>query len=252
MTATASMGSVHLESRGTTRIITLNRPHVLNALDVETQERLLFCLRTVEADTDARALVLTGAGRAFSSGGDRTLIRAIAKGTFTDLDGLARTSVGTIKCLLTLPVPVIAAVRGPAVGMAAGLVALCDYVVMGEQGYLCDPNVAFGAGPHLECRLVWPLLTSYAVAKELLMTGRKVHAHEALQLGLVSRTCPDGEEVTTALEMVEEFMALPPAGLAAVRRAFNEPLLAQILRLIEEARETRELPNQAWLDKLDT
>jgi enoyl-CoA hydratase len=251
MTATASTASVLIESRGTTRIIILNRPDVLNALDAEAQQRLLFCLQTVQADTEARALVLTGAGRAFSAGGDRTLIRAIAQGTFTDLDGLARISVEMITCLLTLPVPVIAAIRGPAVGMAAGLVAICDYVVMGDQGYLCDPNVAFGAAPHLECQLVWPLLTSYAVAKELLMTGRKVHADEALKLGLVTRTCPDGEELTTALEMAEEFMALPPAGLAAVRRAFNEPLLAQILRLIEEARETRELPNQAWLDKLD-
>jgi enoyl-CoA hydratase len=252
MTATASTDSVVIESRGTTRIIILNRPHVLNALDAETQQRLLLCLQSVESDRDARALVLTGAGRAFSAGGDRELIRAIAEGTFTDLDDLARISVGMIRCLLTLPVPVIAAIRGPAVGMAAGLVALCDYVVMGDQGYLCDPNVAFGAGPHLECQLVWPLLSSYAVAKELLMTGRKVHADEALKLGLVSRTCPDGEELTTALDLVEEFMGLPPAGLAAVRRAFNEPLLAQILHLIEDARETRELPNQAWLDKLDS
>src|ERR1700751_1505762 len=88
MTATASTDSVVVESRGTTRIVILNRPNVLNALDAEAQQRLLLCLQAVEADRDARALVLTGAGRAFSAGGDRELIRAIAEGTFTDLDGL--------------------------------------------------------------------------------------------------------------------------------------------------------------------
>ncbi len=251
MAVTASSDSVVLESRGALRIVIFNRPNVLNALDAEAQHRLARCVQAVEADGDARALVLTGAGNAFSAGGDRELIRAIANGTFTDLDDLARATVGTVKCLLSLPIPVIAAVRGPAVGMAAGFVALCDFVVMGERGYLSDPNVAFGAAPHVECQLVWPMLTSYAVAKEILMTGRKVYADEALKLGLASRTCRDGEELTTALAMAEELMALPAAGLAAVRRAFNEPLLAEILRVIEERGKTKDLPNQAWLDKLD-
>lgn len=251
MTSRAPTDPVLLESRGVTRIITLNRPHVLNALDEQAQHGLLSCLRMVETDNEARALVLTGAGQAFSSGGDRALIRSIADGSFTGLDELADTSVETIKCLLTLPIPVIAAVRGPAVGMAAGIVALCDYVVMGDQGYLCDPNVAFGASPHVQCRLVWPMLTSYAVAKELLMTGRKVQADEALELGLVNRTCRDGEELSAALTMADEFVALPAGGLAAVRRAFNEPLLAELLRLIGNQEKTGELPDQGWLDKLD-
>jgi enoyl-CoA hydratase len=251
MTYTESNGPVILESRDAVRIVTFNRPKVLNALDAEAQHRLARCVRAVEADRDARVLVLTGAGNAFSAGGDRELIRAIANGTFTDLDGLTEATVGTVRCLLTLSIPVIAAVRGPAVGMAAGLVALCDFVVMGEQGYLCDPNVAFGAAPHVECQLVWPRLTSYGVAKEILMTGRKVYAEEALRLGLVSRTCRDGEELTTALGMAEELMALPPAGLAAVRRAFNGALLSEILSVIESREKSKDLPNQAWLDRLD-
>jgi enoyl-CoA hydratase len=242
---------VVLEARGEVRVVIFNRPSVLNALDAEAQHLLARHVEAVAADSEARALVLTGAGRAFSAGGDRELIRAIANGAFTDLEDLARATRDTIRCLLTLSVPVIAAVRGPAVGMAAGLVALCDFVVMGDQGYLCDPNVAFGAGPHVECQVVWPMLTSYAVAKEILMTGRKVYADEALRLGLVNRTCPDGEELTTALAMIEDLMALPPAGLAAVRRSFNEPLLAEILRRIEDPEKNKELPTQAWLDKLD-
>lgn len=243
--------TVLLEAKGRVRVITINRPDKLNALHAETQQRLLDRLQEVESDEDARALILTGAGEAFSSGGDKDLIREIVQGTFTDVDGLGRIHMGTIRTLLTLPVPVIAAVRGPAVGVAASIVALCDFVVIGEKGYLCDPNAKFGSAPHPECQLIWPLLTSHAFAKELLMSGRKVWGPEAYRVGLANRLCADGEELVTALSMAEEFVELPSGGLAVAKRACNEPILEQLVRVIDSAKETRELPNDQWLTALN-
>jgi enoyl-CoA hydratase len=123
--------------------------------------------------------------------------------------------------------PVIAAVQGAAVGFGAELLALCDIVVMAEGSFLSDPHVKYGLPPSPACRLVWPHLTSVAVAKELLMTGRRVEAPEALRLGLINRVTPSGEELKVALAVAEDLAGLPVSGVAAVKRAFNRPLAEQ-------------------------
>lgn len=219
--------SVLMESVGAVRILTLNRPEKLNAADLEMQQRLVTRLRAVADDDEARVLILTGTGRAFSAGGDRSILREMAAGDLRQRGELGRVHVETIRCLLEFPIPVIAAVNGPAVGYAAGLVALCDLVVMGEDAFLCDPHVKFGVAATTATQLVWPRLTSYAVAKELLMSGRQVGAKEALRLGLTNRVSPAGQERATALEMSEIFVGLPRAGIAATKRAFNRSLRAE-------------------------
>jgi len=224
--------SVLAESAGSVRILTLNRPRKLNAADLEMQERLLACLQSVAADADARALVLTGAGRAFSAGGDRELLRQIAAGRLQHGDALARVHAGTLRCMLGLSIPCIAAVNGPAVGYAAGLVAMCDVVVMGENGFLSDPHVKFGIAATTATQLIWPRLTSEARARELLMTGREVHAPEAVNIGLANCMCAAGEELATAMAFAEKFAALPPKGIADTKRGFNKPLLQALDELL--------------------
>lgn len=233
MTDTQSKApSVLTESVGAIRILTLNRPEKLNAADLEMQERLLSCLEAVAADPEARAVILTGAGRAFSAGGDRDILRKIAEGTNDQQEALASAHEATIRCMLGLTIPAIAAVSGPAVGYAAGLVAMCDIVVMGENGFLCDPHVKYGIAATTAAQLIWPRLASEALAREILMTGRQVQAEEAVAIGLANRVCPAGEELATAMEIAETFAALPAAGVAATKRAFNRPLLRQIEELL--------------------
>jgi enoyl-CoA hydratase len=118
-------------------------------------------------------------------------------------------------------------VQGAAVGFGAELLALCDIVVMAEGAFLSDPHVTYGLPPSPACQLVWPYLTSVAVAKELLMSGRRVEAGEALRLGLVNRITARGEELNVALRIAEELAGLPVSGLVAVKRAFNRPLVEQ-------------------------
>jgi enoyl-CoA hydratase len=217
--------SVIAEAAGAIRILTLNRPDKLNAADLELQERLLGCLQAVADDRDARVLVLTGAGRAFSAGGDRDILRRIAAGSNDQQGALGRVHAETIRCMLGLDIPVIAAVNGPAIGYAAGIVAMCDVVVMGETAFLSDPHVLYGIPATTAVQLIWPRLCSELLARELLMTGRRIEAQEAVAIGLANRVRPAGEEMATAMAIAESIVALPPAGVAATKQAFNRPLL---------------------------
>jgi enoyl-CoA hydratase len=196
--------------------------------------RLLAELQAVAADTDVRAVILTGAGRAFSAGGDRDILRKMADGTNDQHDRLAAVHVGTIRCLLGLNIPAIAAVSGPAVGYAAGLVALCDFVVIGDNGFLSDPHVAYGIAAATGTQLSWPRRAGEGVVRHILMSGRKVLADEAMAIGLADRRCAAGEELATALDMAQTFTALPPGGIAATKRAFNRALLRDLEDLLAQ------------------
>lgn len=229
-----SQPSVIAEARGAVRILTLNRPAKLNAADLEMQQRLLGHLEEVAADGEAHALILTGAGRAFSAGGDRDILARIAEGREGQHAELGRVHVATIRCLLGLEIPAIAAVPGPAVGYAAGLVALCDIVVIGANGFLSDPHVHYGIAATTACQLVWPRRASEGTVREILMSGRKVPAEEAVAIGLANRLCAAGEELATALEIAQGLAALPPAGIARTKRAFNRPLLAALDDLLAQ------------------
>lgn len=228
----ASQPSVIVETEGTVRVLTLNRPDKLNAADLEMQQRLLGHLEDVAADRDIRALVLTGAGRAFSAGGDRDILRRMAQGIEDRQAELGRVHVATIRALLGLEIPAIAAVPGPALGYAAGLVALCDFVVMGPEGCLGDPHVGFGMAATTATQLTWPRRASEGVVREILMSGRKVPAEEAVVIGLANRLCAAGQERATALEIAQGYAAMPREGIAATKRAFNRSLFAALEDLL--------------------
>jgi enoyl-CoA hydratase len=221
---------IQLEVRGSLRVLTLNRPDKLNAADLSMQRSLVECWRTIQADDQVRAVVLTGAGRAFCAGGDLSLVDQLATGNDALQEELSLIHRQLLTAMLETDLPVIAAVRGAAVGFGAELLALCDIVVMAEGAFLADPHVAYGLNPSPACQLLWPHLTSVAVAKELLMSGRRVEAAEAVQLGLANRMTARGEELTVAFGIAEELAAFPVAGVVAVKRAFNRPFVEQYRR----------------------
>jgi enoyl-CoA hydratase len=222
---------VLLRSEGPFRIITLNRPEKLNAADLVMQRRIVDRLQEASADPEARAIILTGAGRAFSAGGDRSLLEQMAAGGFHESEALAQVHWDTIDALFASAKPIIAAFRGPAVGFAAGVVAMCDMVVMAEGAFFCDPHVTFGGAATTGTLLAWPRLAPMVVVKDILMSGRRVYADEALRIGLANIVCPVGEEVETALKLAAPYAQLPTSGVAATRRALNRGMLAEIERL---------------------
>jgi enoyl-CoA hydratase len=218
------------EQLGRVRVLTLNRPDKLNAADLDLHRRHLACWDDVAKDDTARAVVITGAGRGFCAGGDLDMLRESQADPELQAE-LSRIHRALLHRMLSLPKPIIAAVNGPAAGFGAELAALCDFVVMSRAADLSDPHVQLGIAPSPGCVLVWPLLTSHSVAKEILTTGRRVGGDEALRLGLVNRLAAPGEVLTAALELANELAALPPAGVIAAKEAFNRPLLEEIARL---------------------
>jgi enoyl-CoA hydratase len=219
---------VLLEHRGAVGVLVLNRPEKLNAADLAMQRLLLERWRQLGADEGVRAVVLTGAGRAFCAGGDVELLQDAQRPV---RDELSRIHRELLPLMLQCPVPTLAAVHGPAVGFGAELAALCDLVVMDENAYLSDPHVRYGLPASPGCQLVWPHLTSRAVAKELMLSGRQVNADEALRLGLANRVTAPGDDVRVALELAAELAAMPAAGVAEIKRASNAPLLDELTRL---------------------
>jgi enoyl-CoA hydratase/carnithine racemase len=215
------------QSLGAIRILTLNRPEKLNALNLEMQRHLLAEMQDIAAADDVRALILTGAGRAFCAGGDHSVRQEVTSGAPTRREEIGRGYLETMRCLLRLSIPVIAAVNGIAAGFGAGLVALCDMVVMGEGALLSDPHVKFDLPADPAAQLMWPRLTSPIIARELLLTGRQVDATEALNLGLANKVCPRGEERAVALQLAKVFVELPPAGVAATKRSLSHGLIEE-------------------------
>jgi enoyl-CoA hydratase len=201
--------------------LTINRPSRANALDHEITDALLAAVRLLTADSRVRCLVLTGAGRSFSAGGDVSTIQAMR----TD-PGLRREILSAHTELfwemVRLPFPSIAAVNGAAVGAGCTVALLCDLVVMAEDASLSDPRVALGLLDGAGGLVLWPLLTSLSAAREHLLLGDRVSATEAHRLGLANRVFAPGELLREAAVLAQRLAALPPEAVRQVRSLLNE------------------------------
>lgn len=179
-------------------LVTLNRPEARNSVSFEMWESFSALLDRIECETPARALVLTGAGGTFSTGGDMKIPPARGEGALSPATRLEWGQRITAR-LRRLPVPVIAAVEGGAWGMGWSLVLACDLVFTAENARFGAPFVNFGLAPDGgSCWLLARQLGRRRAA-ELVFSGRDVDAAEALSLGLVSRICPAGATVEAAL-----------------------------------------------------
>lgn len=187
---------IQVEEDGPIRIVRLNRPNELNATNHELHHALAQLFPQI--DTEARAVVLTGNGRAFSAGGDFGYLDELTHDEALRQETLAdgkRIVTGMAACR----VPIIAAVNGPAVGVGCSLVALSDIVFIAESAYLADPHVALGLVAADGGPITWPLLTSLHLVKEYALTGDRIPAARAAEIGLANHVCADGEVVEQAL-----------------------------------------------------
>lgn len=217
------MALVELHRDAGVAVVTINRPERRNAVTPEVQLAMIELLRAVEADDDVRAVVITGAGNDFCVGGDFAVVEAMMASD-AERERLAGIHAQIADCVLGLAKPVIAAVNGPALGFGAELAAFCDMVVMSDNAFLCDPHVRMGLPPAPGALLIWPQLTSRAIAAELMLTGREVPAEEALRLGLANRVVPRGQALAAAIALGQELGALPADGVRAARQALRRSL----------------------------
>ena len=214
---------LRVEHDGAVTILTLNRPEHLNAFDEALHHAFARFWIDLDHDDSVRAVVLTGAGRAFSAGGsidDFDLFR-------TDLTARAvamRSARRLVDEMLNVRVPVVAAVNGPAVGLGATLSSLCDVVFVADTAHLADPHVAVALVAGDGGAITWPHHTSLLKAKQYLLTGDRVSPHEAVAIGLANFVAPAADVVNEATAFAQRLAALPPQAVQDTKLLLNQHL----------------------------
>ncbi len=208
---------------GPVRLTELNRPEQRNAASEPLHTALAGAWDPLAGDGAVRAVVLTGRGRAFSAGGDFQVMTRVQRDAAFRERSIAearRIITGMVRC----PVPVIAAVNGPAVGLGCSLALLSDLVLMAEGACLADPHVQVGLAAGDGGAIMLPLLVGLPRAGELLFLGGRVSSAEAVRLGLANRVVPGDQLLDEALALARRLAALPGPALRGTKRAVNEHL----------------------------
>jgi 2-(1,2-epoxy-1,2-dihydrophenyl)acetyl-CoA isomerase len=218
--------------------ITLNRPDALNAWTPQLGRELIATLDRVAGDSDVRAVVLTGAGRAFSSGAD---LKAVSAGDGSG-DAPPPDVLATLRDIYNpllirvreLPKPVLAAVNGGAVGIGCSLALAADLVVAAESAYflLAFANIGLaldgGASASLVARI------GHARASEMALLAERIPAAQAKEWGLINRVVPDGELPTVVGEIAGRLAAGPPGSYATIKRTLNTAALAGFAATLDQ------------------
>jgi enoyl-CoA hydratase len=227
--------SILLESDGPVRIITLNRPDHRNAVNHEMHTAFTRLWPALTDDADARAVVITGAGSFFSSGGDLVQwFENFVQNPITRRAGM-KEARRVVREMVEFPLPVIAAVNGPAVGFGCSIAVLCDIVLMSERAFFADTHVASGIVAGDGGSVAWPLLMSLLRAKEYLLLGERIPASLAVEIGLANRVVAEGEVLKEALVLAHRLAKLSPIAVQDTKRALNLHLERAISGILDFA-----------------
>lgn len=214
------MSLIVTEPQGPVTTITLNRPDKLNAFGGTMREDLLDALRRASSDEACRAVVITGAGRAFCAGGDVDYMGGLQKnGDVAGFRTLLDAGKQIVLAIAEMPKPVIAAINGVAAGAGCNLALACDYRIASDQAKLGETFVRIGIHPDWGGTWLLPRLVGRSRALELMMTGRIIEAPEALAIGMVDRVVPATDLVAESMKLAGAFAAGPPLALAGIKRA---------------------------------
>lgn len=218
-----SYETILLERDGGIATITLNRPKQLNALSQAVISELSRAFDELGADTNIRAVVLTGAGdRAFAAGADIGELAQLQSSTQGRL--LATRSHALGRKMADMAQPIVAAINGFALGGGLELALACDIRIASDTAQLGLPEVTLGIIPGWGGTQRLPRLVGPGMAKLLMMTGERIDATEALRIGLVERVVPQAELLASARELAEKLASLPSISIAAIKQAVNHGL----------------------------
>ena len=210
--------------------VTINRPEKLNGLDIKTVSELIDASQAIRDDPEIRALILTGAGRGFSSGadlsGDSGASNAARGGSSKpDAGKVLETHYNPLlENLMALNVPVITAVNGPAAGAGCSLALSGDFVICAESAYFLQAFVNIGLVPDVGSTWLLPRIIGRARALEMMMLGEKIPAQKALDWGMAYKVVPDAELMDTAKTLAQRFAKGPTQAYALIRQGVRDCL----------------------------
>jgi len=212
-----------IDNEGPVRTITLNRPDVLNALNDALLLSLTEAVREAGRDIAVRCLILTGAGRAFSSGQDLAYVRdRYACGEAIDFGPHLRNLYHPlILGLRKMEKPVIGAINGVAAGAGCSLALACDLRIAAQSASFIEAFINVGLVPDSAATFMLPRLVGISRAMELAWTGRRVGADEALRIGLVNDVVPDEQLRASAWKLARKLAAMPGRAIGLTKRAIN-------------------------------
>ena len=230
----ASHETIDVRIEGSAATIELNRPDALNAWNEQLGRDLLGAVSSLGADEAVRAVMITGAGRAFSSGADLKEQRTSDNGEAPDLSQRLKSLYNPIILgIREMPKPVLAAVNGPAVGVGCSLALACDLIVTARSAYFLLAFVNIGLVPDGGTTATVPARAGIARAAEMAMLGERVPAPQALEWGLVNRVVADDELAAEAAALRARLAAGPTRSYANSKRLLNRRVLAGLDQQLE-------------------
>ena len=233
--------TIQLEMLGSVAVITLNRPESLNALNIQVGEEFQKAVEQIR-QSGARAVVLTGAGRAFCAGGDLREMQRMA-----ERDGRVEAFFDEPleilnECILLIrntPLPFIAAVNGAASGGGCNLALACDIVIAAEGARFNQAFIKIGLVPDCGGTFILPRLVGWRRATELFMTGDVVDASSALQMGMINAVVPDSELISRAMAMAERVAQAPTIAIGHIKELLEASATNEYSDQLELERETQ-------------
>lgn len=235
--------TIQTESRNAVCLLTLNRPDKLNALTTEVAYE--FKAAVYEAiEKGSRAIVLTGAGRAFCAGGDVREMQNIAtsEGRLEAFfDEPLRILNEAILLIRQTPLPFIAAVNGIASGGGCNLALACDIVIAAESAKFNQAFIKIGLSPDCGGTFILPRLVGWKRAAELMFTGDMVTARDALEMGMINAVTPDTDLMSSAMAMAERLAAAPTSAIGQIKKLLEASA-------VNDQRSQLELERQAQIE----
>lgn len=201
-------------------ILTLNRPQALNAMSIALEEELLQAVQICQREDEVRAVLITGAGRAFCAGGDLKYMEG-GLGLFAGKVWVEHAN-RLVEAIAGLPKPVIAAVNGPAVGGGMNLALVCDAVIAAEEAFFSEIFTQVGLVPDTGGHWILPRLVGLRKAMELIFNADKISAAQALGLGLINQVVPRAELMDRAWAWARRWAQGPTKTLGLSKSLLNK------------------------------
>lgn len=220
--------TILLNKAGSILHIKLNRPESLNSLSLKMAEELNQIVQEVNRDEEVKAVVLSGEGRAFCSGGDISFLQVISKMTASEVRSLVYDVQRKLGSIAYIEKPVIASIHGFALGAGLSLALLCDIRIATENTLLGMEFIKIGIIPELGAKHFLPHLVGVGKGLELAMTGDRINGKEAERIGLINRAVPEDQLGPVTLELAKKISNLAPIAVQLVKRSFKGDFLRDL------------------------